>query len=45
MKSKATRVLLISCIAVLSLCGVVFMYLTTTVNKKISLTISEIGTI
>ncbi len=45
MKSKATRVLLISCIAVLSLCGVIFILLTTTVNGKISSTINDIGTI
>ncbi len=45
MKSTATRVLLISCIAVLSLCGVIFVLLTTTVNHKISSTISDIGTI
>ncbi len=45
MKSKATRVLLISCIAVLSLCGVIFILLTTTVNQKISSTINDIGTI
>lgn len=45
MKDKVTKVLLVSFIAVLSLCGMIFIYLTISVSKNISTTINEIGTI
>lgn len=45
MKSKATRILLTSFIAVVSLCGAVFVFLTMSVNRKISTAVSDIGTI
>ena len=45
MKSRATRILLTSFIAVVSLCGAVFVFLTMSVNRKISTTVNDIGTI